>query len=134
MKWIFVIVLSYLTSCAAPPQQDNAQVNSALTASTYKEDHHAKKKNTVLVDVRTPAEFEGGHLQGAQNADFLSHEFQEAMQQWDKSKTYYLYCASGNRSGKAAKLMEEAGFKRVFNIGGFKDLKEAGLPLANPKP
>ncbi|TXK50495.1 rhodanese-like domain-containing protein [Pontibacter qinzhouensis] len=133
MKWIFAIVLIYLTSCAAPHQQERAQANTSLTATAYKE-QHAKKKNTVLVDVRTSAEFEEGHLQGAQNADFLSKEFEQQMQHWDKNKTYYLYCASGNRSGKAAKLMEEAGFKHIYNIGGFKELKEAGLPVKHPKP
>ncbi len=83
---------------------------------------------TVLVDVRTPEEFATGHLEGALNSDFRGGAFATEMQNWDKDKTYYLYCASGNRSGKAAELMKEAGFRNIVNVGAFQDLKEAGLP------
>jgi len=90
---------------------------------------HGKDKKAMLVDVRTPAEFEAGHLEQAQNTNFLDGTFEQEIKNWDKNKTYYLYCASGNRSGKAAKLMQEAGFKKIYNLGGFKDLKAAGLPV-----
>ncbi|WP_187261923.1 rhodanese-like domain-containing protein [Pontibacter beigongshangensis] len=133
MRLLLISFLVIVLSCSPPPQQQNPAVatTTRISAQTYKESH-AKKKNAVLVDVRTPAEFEEGHLKEAQNADFLSGELHSRMQNWDKSKTYYLYCATGNRSGKAAKLMEEAGFKKVYNIGGFKELKEAGLPVIEP--
>lgn len=127
MKIIFATIAAVILSCNATEQE--GKVNKRITATEYKEEH-ANKKEAILVDVRTPAEFKEGHLPKAKNSDFLSGQFQEEMQHWDKSKTYYLYCASGNRSGKAAKLMEEAGFKHIYNIGGFNDLKEAGLPVA----
>ncbi|MDZ7680804.1 MAG: rhodanese-like domain-containing protein [Fodinibius sp.] len=46
----------------------------------------------------------------------------------DKDKTYYLYCRTGNRSGQAAELMVENGFDNVYNIGGYQDLVDAGIP------
>ncbi|MBD1397073.1 rhodanese-like domain-containing protein [Pontibacter sp. JH31] len=115
-------------NCTTPQQGDGKL--KTISATEYKE-HHEKIDNqkVMLVDVRTSAEFEAGHLQKTQHADFLSGQFEKEMQTWDKDKTYYLYCASGNRSGKAAKLMEEAGFKHVYNIGGYSDLKSAGLPI-----
>ena len=130
MKLVLISIIALLLSCNT--QQQGAKDHSTLTATEYKE-KHANTKEAILVDVRTPAEFEEGHLQGAQNADFLSKELHNRMQNWDKSRTYYLYCASGNRSGQAARIMEEAGFKKVYNIGGYKELKEAGLPVIEPK-
>jgi phage shock protein E len=84
----------------------------------------------VLLDVRTPSEFEGGYLEGATNYDFLGGVFNDAYPAFDKNATYYLYCASGNRSGKAAQQMLDAGFAKVYNVGGFQELAGAGLPVA----
>ncbi|MBC6609648.1 rhodanese-like domain-containing protein [Hymenobacter sp. BT507] len=86
-----------------------------------------QKPDVVVLDVRTPEEYADGHLAGARNIDFKSSDFDDRIAQLDKSKTYVLYCASGNRSGKTAKLMTEKGFPKVENAGGFKDLKTAGL-------
>ncbi len=83
----------------------------------------------MLVDVRTPEEFAAGHVKKAQNSDLRGGAFQQEFSKWDKNKTYYLYCASGNRSGQALKLMQEAGFTNVVNLGAFKDLKSTGFPV-----
>jgi len=128
MKGITLVFLSLLVSLGCTHPQQTTPAVQRLTATEYKTQHD-KNKKAVLVDVRTPAEFEAGHLQEAQNADFLSGQFAKEIQTWDKKKTYYLYCASGNRSGKAAKLMDEAGFRKIYNIGGYSDLKAAGLPV-----
>lgn len=101
-----------------------------ITPAAYAEQ---VKQDDVLVDVRTPGEFNDGHLQDALNSDFNSGEFKKQIQGWDKSKTYYLYCASGNRSGKAAQLMSQLGFENVYNLGAYKSLKEAGLPTTQKK-
>jgi phage shock protein E len=128
MNLILLSLLLVTLGCSGPQQTESSL--KTISATDYKTQHD-KDKKAVLVDVRTPAEFKAGHLEGAKNADFLSGEFQKEMQAWDKNKTYYLYCASGNRSGKAAKVMEEAGFKTIYNIGGYKDLKSTGLPVTD---
>lgn len=82
----------------------------------------------VVIDVRTSREYNNGHLKIADhNYDFLSGEFTKNLANLDKNQTYYLYCASGNRSGKAAKLMSENGFENVYNIGGYNSLVQSGL-------
>ncbi|UOQ51488.1 rhodanese-like domain-containing protein [Hymenobacter cellulosivorans] len=86
-----------------------------------------KKRNVVVLDVRTPEEFATGHLQGAQNLNFRDPNFPTQLASLDTTKTYVLYCASGNRSGKAAGLMQEKGFRKLVNAGAFKDLKAAGV-------
>jgi phage shock protein E len=84
----------------------------------------------VLIDVRTALEVESGYIEGAVNYDFNNGDFMNAMEHFDKSKTYYLYCRSGARSGKAADLLEQAGFPKVFNVGGFEELVNAGFEVA----
>ncbi|WP_205500760.1 rhodanese-like domain-containing protein [Rufibacter psychrotolerans] len=102
-----------------------------LTPTQYQE--VAKTQKGILVDVRTPEEFAQGHLKKARNLDYRGGVFAQQLESLDKSKTYYLYCASGNRSGKALQLMKEAGFEHVYNIGGFTALQAAGLPTKTPK-
>lgn len=82
----------------------------------------------VIIDVRSQAEFDAGHLADVDfQFDFLSGEFESKLDSLDKSKTYYLYCRSGNRSGRSAKLMREMGFEKVYNIGGYDSLISAGF-------
>ncbi|GAA4007268.1 hypothetical protein GCM10022408_18970 [Hymenobacter fastidiosus] len=86
-----------------------------------------KQRQVVVLDVRTPAEYATGHLRQAQNLDFKAADFPAKVAALDPAKTYVLYCASGNRSGQAAALMQEKGFPKVVNGGAFKDLKAAGV-------
>jgi phage shock protein E len=86
-----------------------------------------QQSGVVLLDVRTPAEYATGHIQGAQNLDFRAPDFVQQIAQLDHTKTYVLYCASGNRSNQAVMLMQEEGFPKVVNAGAFKTLKENGL-------
>ncbi len=123
--FLFSILILATFSCAGPQQQTPVEVQQ-LTPTEFKGQRMGRK--AVLMDVRTPEEFAAGHLDGAKNSDYRGGEFAKEFQNWDKNKVYYLYCASGNRSGKAAELLKEAGFKHIYNIGGFPALKEAGLP------
>ena len=86
------------------------------------------KDRGIVVDVRTKQEYNAGHLKITDaQYDFLNGEFQDQIESFDKNKTYYLYCRSGNRSGQAARIMQKEGFKNVFNVGGFEELAEAGF-------
>lgn len=90
----------------------------------------AAEAGVITLDVRTPGEYAEGHLQGAQLIDFQSGNFENEIVTLDKNATYAVYCRSGNRSGQAVKVMQEAGFTNVFNMnGGVIDWANAGLPL-----
>ncbi|GGK68199.1 rhodanese-like domain-containing protein [Rufibacter glacialis] len=102
-----------------------------MAPAEYKE--ISKKEKGVLVDVRTPEEFKAGHLKKARHSDLRGGQFANEFADWNRDQTYYLYCASGNRSGQALKLMQEAGFTKVYNLGGYKDLKAAGVKTKEPK-
>ncbi len=89
--------------------------------------------DVVLLDVRTPEEFYTSRLRGAQNIDFLRDDFEERMEKLDPRKHYYIYCSSGNRSGKALRLFRARNI-RAQSLGAFDGLKEAGLPIEGISP
>ena len=90
------------------------------------------ESGVVILDVRTPGEFMTGHIQGAQNIDFEGGSFESQIESLDKNGTYAVYCRSGNRSGQAVKVMQDAGFKNIYNLdGGVIDWANSGLPLVN---
>lgn len=71
-----------------------------------------------LIDVRTPKEYEGGHIENATLIDYFSSNFKETLLTLDKEKPLYLYCRSGGRSRKAAKILAEMGFKEIYDLKG----------------
>lgn len=82
----------------------------------------------VVIDVRTQGEYDQGHLADTDlHYDFNGGEFEQKVDSLDKTKTYYLYCRTGNRSGQAAEIMKERGFEHAYNIGGFEDLVQSGF-------
>lgn len=75
--------------------------------------------NGVLLDVRTQEEVDAGFIAGAEKLDFFNPNFPEELEKLDKSKNYYVYCRSGNRSGQACGLMAQKGFSgELFNLNG----------------
>ena len=89
------------------------------------------KSVAAVIDVRTPAEFSGGHLQGAVNVDVEGADFAAKMGQFDKAKNYVVYCHSGRRAGIAIDWMKQNGFTGALtNAGGISDATGAtGLPI-----
>jgi rhodanese-related sulfurtransferase len=84
----------------------------------------------VIIDIRTWAEFNEGHIENAVNIDFYSETFKEDLDKLDKNKIYFIYCRSGNRSGRAMPIMKELGFKEVYNLSvGIKKWIAEGLPV-----
>lgn len=106
---------------------------SSVKENLAPEDFQKKLKATeqaILIDVRTPAEVQQGMIPGAVPIDYNSPDFKSKVSKLDKSKPYFVYCAAGGRSSKAASLMEEMGFKKVYNLsGGITAWQEEGLPV-----
>ncbi len=75
--------------------------------------------DAVILDVRTLQEWNEGIIPGAINIDiFQGQEFINAIDALDKTKSYYVYCRSGGRSGNACGLMSQLGFEKAFNLSG----------------
>lgn len=75
--------------------------------------------DAVILDVRTPAEWNEGIIPGAINIDIYQGDaFMDALEELDKSKSYYVYCRSGARSGNACNVMSQLGFEKAYNLSG----------------
>lgn len=90
--------------------------------------------NVLVVDVRDPAELQtGGKLKGAVNVPRGMLEFRADPESpyhnsaFAPDKTVLVYCASGGRSALSGKTLKDLGYAAVYNIGGFKELADAGL-------
>ena len=79
----------------------------------------------TILDVRTPEEFEEGHIQGAQNINVKDDTFIIAIQKLSPSDTLLVYCRSGRRSHYAAQVMVSFGFQKIYDLeGGFLNWKK----------
>jgi rhodanese-related sulfurtransferase len=94
-----------------------------------------KAGNVLIVDVRDAGEVQqSGKIQGAINVSRGMLEFRADSETpyhnpaFQKDKTVLVYCASGGRSALSGKRLKDMGYNTVYNIGGFKELTEAGLP------
>jgi rhodanese-related sulfurtransferase len=83
-----------------------------------------------LIDVRTPQEFNEGHIQGASNLplDVISAG---ALPETPKDQKLYLYCRSGNRSAEAKKVLEKSGYTNIVDLGGMNDVVALGAKQVN---
>ena len=79
----------------------------------------AEDSNAVILDVRTDAEVARGIIPNAIHIDIYKGQlFVDEIEALDKSKNYYVYCRSGNRSGKACAIMLQLGFENAYNLEG----------------
>ncbi|MBS9462600.1 rhodanese-like domain-containing protein [Flagellimonas sp. 389] len=77
------------------------------------------QKKVQLVDVRTSKEYRSGHISNALNIDFFQQSsFKASAEKLDKKAPIYLYCRSGNRSQKAAKILSKMGFEEIYDLKG----------------
>ncbi len=75
--------------------------------------------NGVLLDVRTQEEYDAGFISGCGLMDIFQADFKTRLEGLDKSKNYYVYCRSGNRSGQACGFMAQMGFTgQLYNLKG----------------
>jgi rhodanese-related sulfurtransferase len=84
----------------------------------------------VILDLRTPDEFNAARIRGAVNIDYYETSFLNNLDALDKSVTYAIYCHSGDRSDDARGIMEGLGFTNVSVLSnGVITWYQSGLPL-----
>lgn len=128
MKFLFKALLAFslfgLQFCAQG--QGDKKVSDVKTFS----EELKKTPDALVLDVRTPEEFNGGHLENAVNVDWNGNGFDSWSGKIDKEANIFIYCLSGGRSGAAASALRQAGFRHVTEMeGGIMKWKAAGLPL-----
>ncbi len=80
-----------------------------------------KGASPLIIDVRTPAEWNTGHLDEAKHIEWQEISARISDLTADKDETIYVYCRSGGRSGKAKTILDDLGYSNVINAGGVAD-------------
>ncbi len=105
---VMVLLLSFMGVLFA---QKNVTVDEAKALIK-------KEKKLIVVDVRTPREFEAFHLDNAIMIDYYSPTFKQDLAKLSKKQPILLYCRTGRRSGEALQMMKEMGYTKVYNMLG----------------
>ena len=111
-----IVVLLFVIACVSSPKKQT-QMNE-LAPDAWAE-LQEQTLESVILDVRTEEEFESGYIKGALNMDIRGGaDFLASIESLDKSKSYFVYCRSGARSGQACQLMSQMGFSALYNLDG----------------
>ncbi len=120
---LFFIVL--VLSCTATGEKESYQDIDAKAGFEM-----IQNKNPLILDVRTPAEYQAGHIKNSIliPVQVLSTEYKSILEY--QGKSVLIYCRSGNRSVTASKILLENGFKPIYNLkGGIKSWIKNGYPV-----
>ena len=117
MKRILILLLSLLslTGCAAPKRTADSYRQISMQEAM---DMMEKEKNYIILDVRTVAEYESGHIPGAiciPNETIGTEKIPELP---DKDQLILVYCRSGNRSKQASEKLVKLGYTNIVEFGG----------------
>jgi phage shock protein E len=108
---VFIVLLASCNSRAQENGFSNIQPGGLAT--------FLKENNAVILDVRTPREWDGGKVEAALTINLGHPGFNETIAELDRDATYLVYCNSGNRSRIASQRMVDMGFKNIFNYNGY---------------
>lgn len=111
LTFVGIISLSVI-SCKAQEENTDVTIVSVEEAKTIL----AEEPGAVFLDVRTPEEFNEGHIEGAVLINFFDADFKQQVATLDKDKPVYIYCRSGNRSQQAGMILTEMGFQEIYDI------------------
>jgi rhodanese-related sulfurtransferase len=129
-KLILIMVALVSFTMKTNAQAKNSAVVTNLSSERFKA-IISNDKTGMILDLRTTEEITSkGFIKGAVQLDFLAKDAEVKIDKLDKTKTYYIYCASGGRSGDCADYMEKHGFKKVYNLEkGFSEWLQKGFPV-----
>ena len=135
MKTSLVLLASLVCLSRPLPAQTSAlaQTPAAPVKNVSAEDADKllkERKDVVVIDLRTEAEFKTGHIAGAKNIDFQGNDFAQQIGALDKTKTYLVHCGSGRRSTKSLDVFNAQKFSSILHLNeGFKAWEAAGKPV-----
>ena len=116
------LIFIFLTSLLVINCTEVQEVNTITTVELKK---LLSKDKIQLIDVRTQREVKQGFIETALFIDFFDKDFLTKVNRAvNKKRSVYLYCRSGNRSGKATKMLLENGFEVYNVIGGYTKWKK----------
>ena len=126
---VFIICLGFVLPSL------RAQDSTRIIAVSAKEaadliDKHNGDSDFAILDIRTPGEFQSGHLAKSIPIDFYSQTFADQLSRLDKKKTYLVYCRTGNRSTSSLSLFKKLKFEKIYHMSnGISGWKSQDLPV-----
>ena len=143
-SFLTLSVACMMLACAQSPSTSETASSAQDTAAIMEDVSNdrflalmADKPEALLLDVRTPEEWNEGHLAGASHADYWGDEqaFQAAMDAIPRDRPVLVYCAGGGRSGLTAKELIKAGHREVYNLeNGISGWIAEGHPVVTGPP
>jgi len=129
--FVLILMMALVNGCAGEIGTPNQIFRDVGVQEAFElKQSNQGNADFIIIDIRTPEEFNEGYIENALNIDFYSETFKQDLDKLDKNKTYFIYCRSGNRSGRAMPVMKELGFKEVYNLSvGIKEWIAEGLPV-----
>ena len=129
-----ILVLAYAQECIGQPiiKPKGGPTIKTIEPKPAFEFIQKNRRNSkfVVLDIRTPQEFQDGHIEGAINIDYRSPTFGADLDRLEKTNTYFVYCRIGRRSGDAIGIMIRKGFTSIYRTpGDIVAWRAAGLPL-----
>lgn len=122
MKYCKLLIITLLLISCIP--SDNISTN--LKAEVFKT--RIENEAVQLIDVRTPKEFDAGHINNAININYFSKNFQDSISLLRTELPVFIYCRSGKRSSKSAAIFRAVGFDSIYQLeGGFLKWKSNGF-------
>jgi len=114
MYKLIVLLIIPIVCFSQTSNQDKYQI---LDYEAFRKD--VDLKNILLIDVRTPKEFNESHIEGAVNVDFYQEDVLNSFfKSLDNTKPVYIYCRSGNRSRKTSDKLIDKGFIEIYDLKG----------------
>jgi rhodanese-related sulfurtransferase len=131
-----LLIIAGLLAVSLAEADDDGQVSVTTIEVSAAKDFVARHENAVIMDVRTPVEYEMSHITGAVNVNVQEESFQDMVVALDPNKTYIVHCTknpAGGRSSRALETLQRLGFKNLYSLeGGYVAWKDAELPLTEP--
>jgi rhodanese-related sulfurtransferase len=131
-----LLILACLLIVSLAQADGDSQASVTTIEVNAAKDLVARHQNAVILDVRTPVEYEMSHITGSVNVNVQDESFEDMVVALDPNKTYIVHCTKNpadGRSERALETLQSLGFKHLYSLeGGYVAWEDAELPLTEP--
>ncbi len=114
---VLFLTLAFLMAACKPPKSSVSTKDISVAEAMVLIEN---TPDLLILDVRTPEEWKLGAIEGATKLNFHDADFADKVSQLEKNRPMLVYCKAGGRSAKSTTVLENAGFKSIYNmLGGY---------------
>ena len=121
------VVVVLIAGVALFMSRGTASATLHISPTEYQSQFISSNTPHFLLDVRTPDEFATGHIHGA--ANIAVETLENHLSEVPRDEPVVVYCHSGNRSAQAARILAQAGYTNVYDLGGINTWEAQGFPV-----